>query len=451
MTKFKRPHFHKSKIPHKQAVGAKTRAAAAQIVHAVGQGHSLNTAFAQFCSQLDGRDNAFVKEIVYGTLRHRRLLMATLKPMFDYKITVRHSIVQALLITAFYQLVFMRTPAHAVVASTVSACADCGHKSFTALVNAILRRFLREGGRLVHTPDMAVECSFPDWLFEKIKNSYPDNYLDILRYSNEKAPLFIRVENSKISTADYLKLLEAKEMEATTFESLAPCAVKLNTPVNVDEIPGFTDGLSTVQDLSAQMAALLLDLETAENQGESLRILDCCCAPGGKTAHILDIVPKAQVIALDVDELRLKQTKSTLDRLNRTATLQVLDAQDLSSIEGQFDRILVDAPCSGTGVIRRHPDIKWLRRAKDIEALSQMQANILDQAFAKLKTNGILVYTTCSILPDENIKQVNSFLERHKDAKLVPFKQGEQEYTTKQRLPGEDQADGFFYARFTKA
>lgn len=439
--------------------GAASRAAAAQIMEAVQSGMSLNEAFPLYEKDLDQRDLAFVHEIVYGTLRQRRLLMHTLQPMFEHKITERHRIVQNLLLTALYQLVFMRIPAHGVVSTTVSACGTCGRKAFAPLVNAILRRFLRAGAKLNHSDQAMVEHSFPDWLGTQLQEAYGEQYITIMQQLNIKAPLFLRVENSKIDTEDYIKKLQEHKIVAYPC-ALSPCAIKLEVPINVTTIPGFNEGLCTVQDLSAQLAVPLLQL----TKGQKQRILDCCSAPGGKTAHILDLNPAAQVVALDIDASRLRQTRSTLERLGRlprgkhdheqahkaAIILAEGDAQNLSNLKEQFDRILVDAPCSGTGVIRRHPDIKWLRRAKDIPTLVQTQAKILDSAYDKLALDGILLYTTCSILPAENDEQIKAFLERHPQAQLLPFTIGEHKYTTYQRLPGDDEGDGFFYARIHK-
>lgn len=434
--------------------GSASRAAAARIVEAVSAGKSLSDVFVPYCMDLDPRDQAFVHEIVFGTLRQRRVLMQTLKPMFNYKITERHRIVQSLLLTALYQLVYMRVPAHAVVSSTVSACGECNRKSFASTVNAILRRFLREGATLQYEDEPAVKYSFPDWLADKLAAAYGAESAEIMAHSNEKPPLFLRVEHSKISTADYLEMLKAKEIVGHT-SPLSSAVVRLEVPCNVTLLPGFNQGLSTVQDISAQLAAPLLELEA----GKAQRVLDCCCAPGGKTAHILDLNPEADVTAIDIDAERLKQTYSTLERLGRVGKkakegtkvkLVTLDATKLEELEGEFDRILVDAPCSGTGVIRRHPDIKWLRRARDIPELAATQAKILDAAYNKLKAGGILLYTTCSVLPEENSAQIKAFLERHPEAQLKPFTINGVEHEMWQRLPGEDDGDGFFYARLQK-
>lgn len=429
------------------AAGARSRAAAALIVDAVSDGVSLSEAFPRHLQGFDERDVSFIKEMVYGTLRQRRLLLNTLKPLFNYKITERHRIVQALLLVALYQLTFMRVPVHAVVAATVSACADIERKGFTSLVNAILRRFLREGGQLLHSDNEAVDYSFPDWLYTKLKESYPERCRDILQHSNEKAPLFLRVEQSKTTREAQLAELAAAGINAQAC-ALYSGAIELESALNVEHIPGFAQGRCTVQDLSAQLAAPLMDLESLP---AGSRVLDCCCAPGGKSAHILDLNSEVSLTAFDVDHNRLKSTQDTLTRLGRTnVTLQALDATKLAELEGTFERILVDAPCSGTGVIRRHPDIKWLRRAKDISALAQVQAAILDAAYDKLSPGGLLVYTTCSILPEENDAQVQAFLARHPEASLKAFTLGTQSYTTLQRLPGDDHGDGFFYARFVK-
>ena len=266
-----------------------------------------------------------------------------------------------------------------------------------------------------------------------------------MKNSNEHAPMFLRVENSKISTADYLQLLHKQEIKATLVDE-SSCTILLEEPTYVDRLPFFKEGYVAVQDLAAQLASPLLELKEGDN------VLDTCCAPGGKSAHILDIAPKVTLTCADVDEQRLNSAKTNLQRLNRTAKFLHLDfSADISGIKETFDKILVDAPCSGTGVIRRHPDIKWLRRQKDIKNLVTTQEKILDNAFALLNKGGILVYTTCSILKQENEDQVKKFLNRHKDAKILPFEMKGKVVDFYQRLPGENNSDGFFYSRFIKA
>lgn len=426
------------------ASGSQSRAAAALCVNAVEEGNSLSTALPMFTKDLDDRDRAFVQEIVYGTLRHKRLLSTTASELLDRGINQRFNQVRTLIICALYQIIFTRSPAHAVVAATVGACDLIKCRKFTGVVNAVLRRFLREGAHLIHSADPCVEHSFPKWLYEELSADYKDRVEEILKNSNVHPPMFLRIENSKISTDDYLKVLEKKEIGAKAIDQ-CPSAVLLDEPEHVSRLPYFEQGYVAVQDLSAQMAAPLLDLK------EGMRVLDTCAAPGGKSAHILDLCKNIELISCDIDEKRLEETKRGLSRLNRNPVLKQIDAaESLDAIEGDFDRILVDAPCSGTGVIRRHPDIKWLRRQKDIEKLVETQAKILDNAFAKLKKGGVLVYTTCSILNRENIEQVRSFLNRHTDAKLLPFIMNGSEVETYQRIPGELNADGFFYARFIK-
>lgn len=444
MSKFIKHRRNFKKVEAK--TGDTTRACAALIVNAIENGTSFNIAFDDIVKEheLDDRDRAFVSEIVYGTLRHRRLLNKTLEPYLAHKIQKRHAVVKSLIICAFYQLVFMRTPPHAVVSSTVSACALCNAKGFVSMVNAILRSFLRDGGKLTHSAEDAIEYSFPNWLYSRIKNDYKDKTREILVQSNEHAPMFLRLATSKISLDDYLKELDKTDIDYA-LSSQSDYCIEILEPVAFSQIPLFDKGFVTIQDLSAQKAAPLLDLQ------DNMKVLDTCCAPGGKTAHILDLAKNLEVTALDIDEKRLKVTQKTLERMGVKAELKVQDCQDLSNFKKEsFDRILVDAPCSGTGVIRRHPDIKWLRRDSDIQDLCKTQEKILNEAFALLKKGGILVYTTCSILKCENEEQIKAFLQNHKDAKLVPFKFGDVVHETYQELPNEHSGDGFFYSRVTK-
>lgn len=472
------------------ATGAHSRAVAAQLVDGVSRGKSLSDTMPRLLSTLqDPRDQALAAEIAYGVLRVRRLLNSNVQLMLDHKIGQHDSVIGALIICGLYQLVFMRSPQHAVVSATVGACALLKRREFTGLVNALLRRFLREGTHLVHPQEPAVNFSFPDWLYERLVHDYgEDKAFEIMRGSNERAPMFLRVDTDKMSVDAYCRLLEDVLPEVSVVRSEASGLIELSDPVSTSMLPRFADGTVSVQDLSAQRAAALLDIQAGD------RVLDCCCAPGGKTAHILALQPDAQVVAMDADGQRLYSAYENLLRLHRVeegmgrpyyvslsvagegrrnkarerkqelhfdkeftsgrVRLQVKDASTLNPAEdGMFERILVDAPCSGTGVIRRHPDIKWLRRDKDIPALCELQQRILEAAFSCLKPGGMLVYSTCSVLTEENSAQITAFMERHKaDAKWLPFVlPGDREAVPyRQVLPGESGGDGFFYARIRK-
>ncbi len=425
--------------------GSATRAAAAICINAVELGQSLNDVLPKAIADFEPRDKAFVQELVYGTLRYRRLLGLTLKKYLNRSIPVKFALIRSLLLCGLYQISFTRTPPHAVVASTVGACQALHLKHLTGLVNALLRTFLRNGAHLEHSAYADEEQSFPKWLYQMLVKDYgEDKALTIMQESNAHAPLWIRVEESKITTQEYLDILEKADLKGEISQHCTS-AIKLYEPVGVDRLPLFAQGMVTVQDLSAQLAAPLLKLEEGQD------VLDACAAPGGKTAHILEICPNINLIATDINEQRLKSCEQTLKRLRKSCTLKVSDASNLSEISGQFDRILADVPCSGTGVIRRHPDIKWLRRQKDIEALTHAQDLILDKLFDRLKPGGILVYTTCSILKAENQERIESFLKRQSKASLLPFNIYGKECSMYQNLPSSEGGDGFFYARIMKS
>lgn len=430
-----------------QTVGALSRAVSARIVHAVEGGHSLSEVLEKTIQeqQIVDRDVALVKEIVYGTLRHRRLLSQTVNQLLTHSIKEQYSVVRSLILCGLYQLVFTRLPSHAVVAATVGACELCRARSFTALVNAVLRRFLREGGHLVHSAEEQIEQSFPDWLYLRLRESYPEQCSEILRQSNAHAPMWIRVETSCQSPERYQELLLEQGIESTVCP-FAPAALKLKEPQPVERLPHFRDGYCTVQDLAAQLCVPLLQLT------DDLEVLDICAAPGGKSAQILDTA-RVNLTCCDNDEQRLDRLRLNLSRLKRQPVIVQCDAT-LSPLPftQSFDRILLDAPCSGTGVIRRHPDIKWLRRQKDLATLCQHQRQILDNCFKLLKPGGILVYSTCSILPEENELQIRSFLERTPEAEPFPFTLATltEPQDFYQNLPGNFEGDGFFYARIRR-
>ena len=442
-------HHDDGHRPHGAVTGSATRAAAALCVSAVENGVSLQEAMPSCLKELsDERDCALAQEIVYGTLRNRRLLSERLKGLQTHSIIKRFEAARALILCAMYQICFTRVPAHAVVASTAGACQLCRCTPMTGMVNAVLRRFLREGGSLnEETQALPVRYSVPDWLFNKLNSQYPEKCEEILKAQNERAPLWVRAERGKNSAEAYLKRLSQKGIEAET-SPLAPDALRLKVPLSAKELPGFDQGEVSVQDLAAQLAAPLLGAQDGE------RILDPCCAPGGKSAHLLALCPNCSLTCMDLSPQRLESAKENFARLGLKPRITEGDfsAKECDALlEGPFDRILLDAPCSGTGVIRRHPDIRWLRRERDIAALAATQAKMLDHAADLLKSGGTLVYTTCSILEEENLLQVQEFLKRRPAMKPAPFAIGARQGYALQRLPGEDGGDGFFYARFVKA
>jgi 16S rRNA (cytosine967-C5)-methyltransferase len=280
-------------------------------------------------------------------------------------------------------------------------------------------------------------------LLDRIKNAYPDNWQSILAESNLRAPMTLRVNLTHQTRDEYLAKLTHAGIEAKIVEGVQT-AISLTSPQNVFELPGFSEGDSSVQDAAAQGASILLDCQ------DNMTVLDACAAPGGKTGHILESAKNLSVIAIDSSELRLKRVLENLDRLKLKATVITSDALETDNFAKNilFDRILLDAPCSATGVIRRHPDIKVLRRESDIKQLQQLQSDILDALWQKLKPSGVLLYATCSILPDENENQIKAFVERHDDAEIltIPKAQG----LGRQVFPGEDGMDGFYYAKLSK-
>jgi 16S rRNA (cytosine967-C5)-methyltransferase len=339
----------------------------------------------------------------------------------------------------------MRLPEHAALSETVNACSALGKPWAKGLINASLRNYQRNQAdfeKIVLQSETA-QFAHPDWLIQQIKTDWPTTWKTVLNANNEQPPMFLRVNQQHSNRDNYIERLEQGNIAATPVEQLEQ-AILLDSPCDVYQLPGFVDGDVSVQDAAAQHVAATLDLAPQQ------RILDACAAPGGKTCHILEIEPNNDVIALDIDPNRLTQITQNTERLKLKATLKAADAGDIDSWwDGQhFDRILIDAPCSGTGVIRRHPDIKTLRRLSDIDSLVEKQQLLLEKLWPLLNTDGLLIYTTCSIIKQENEQQIINFLNRHPDAE--EYKLNPEPATRRpagyQRLPGENQQDGFFYA-----
>ncbi|MCZ4296082.1 16S rRNA (cytosine(967)-C(5))-methyltransferase RsmB [Vibrio sinaloensis] len=421
------------------------RAAAANVLfQVVDKGHSLSSALPAAQQTIKPRDHALLQEICYGALRYLPRLESIANELMDKPLKGKQRVFHHLILVGIYQLSFMRIPAHAAVGETVEGTSTLKGPRLRGLINAVLRNYQRNQEELdaIAVSHNAGKYGHPSWLLKLLQESYPEQWQEIVEANNNKAPMWLRVNHQHHSRDEYLELLKNENID-NTIHSEAKDAVKLAAPCDVTKLPGFEKGWVSVQDAAAQLSINYLTPQDGE------LILDCCAAPGGKTAHILERTQGCEVVAIDCDDTRLKRVHDNLQRLNLKAKVICGDArnpQDWWQGE-QFDRILLDAPCSATGVIRRHPDIKWLRRADDIAALAELQSEILDAMWQQLKPGGTLVYATCSITPQENKEQVKAFLARTSDAQL----QGSDVSNPgRQILPGEEDMDGFYYAILTK-
>ncbi|MGF1687501.1 16S rRNA (cytosine(967)-C(5))-methyltransferase RsmB [Photobacterium japonica] len=422
------------------------RAAAAKVIYqVVDQGQSLSNALPAAQQEIKDRDHALLQEICYGVLRWLPRLESVTNQLMDKPLKGKQRVFHHLILVGLYQLGYMRIPAHAAVAETVDATKTLKKPQLRGLINAILRNYQRQKDALdaQALSHDAGRYGHPSWLLKLLKASYPDQLDSIVEANNTKAPMWLRV-NRQHHTRDAYRVLLDEAGIATDLHPEAPDALKLHSPCDVTKLPGFADGWVSVQDAAAQLSVEFLQPQAGE------LILDCCAAPGGKTAHIMERQPDTRVVAIDCDDHRLKRVHENLQRLNLDAQVLCADARYPEQWwQGeQFDRILLDAPCSATGVIRRHPDIKWLRRADDITALAVLQAEIVDAMWQQLKPGGTLVYATCSITPQENRDQVSAFLSRTADATLIG---SELDNPGRQILPGEHDMDGFYYAVMKKS
>ncbi|HAS6176668.1 TPA: 16S rRNA (cytosine(967)-C(5))-methyltransferase RsmB [Vibrio vulnificus] len=421
------------------------RAAAANVLYqVVDRGNSLSTALPEAQQSIRPRDHALLQEICYGALRYLPRLESIAGKLMDKPLKGKQRVFHHLILVGLYQLGHMRIPAHAAVGETVEGAQALKGPRLRGLINAVLRNYQREQQALdeFSVSHNAGKYVHPSWLLKILQDAYPEQWQTIVEANNNKAPMWLRVNHAHHDRDEYLQLLKNANIDST-LHSEAMDAIKLAVPCDVHSLPGFEQGWVSVQDAAAQLSFNYLQPKDGE------LILDCCAAPGGKTAHILERVSAREVVALDCDEQRLKRVTENLKRLNLQAKVICGDARNPEQWwQGeQFDRILLDAPCSATGVIRRHPDIKWLRRAEDITALAQLQSEIFDAMWAQLKPGGTLVYATCSITPMENVEQVKAFLARTPAAQLVG---SERENPGRQILPGEEDMDGFYYAVLVK-
>ena len=419
---------------------------AAMAVSDVLSGRNLTLALAEALSafpKATPQQKGGAADLSYGTLRfygeaNAYLIKLLEKPLSNVDI-------QALLLVSIYQLLHDKADDYTVVNQAVTAAGHAKPRWAKGLVNGVLRNFLRQKEKLsaqVQVDETAF-YSYQQWWIDKLKNQYPNDWQSILELGNAHPPMTLRVNSSKSNAHEYVKLLTRQNIEATT---VGGEAVMLAKPIPVDQVPGFMDGVVSVQDYGAQMAAHLLDLQP------NLRVLDACSAPGGKAGHVLELA-KVQLTALDNDAKRLARVRSNLDRLNLQASLVLGDAS-MWTDDKSFDRILADVPCTASGIVRRHVDIKWLRREVDIVSFTQQQAVILANLWHLLSKGGKLLYVTCSIFAEENQQQIDHFLKCNTDATQLPLELTDDRINNiniqhGQLIPSNTH-DGFFYALLQK-
>lgn len=424
------------------------RVAAARVVAEVLSGRSLNQALPPWLEKVAPRDRGLLQQLSYGTLRQAPRLLAYLDLLLDKPLRDKDRDVKALLLCGLYQLEDTRIPDHAAVSETVAATGKLKKTWARGMSNAVLRRFLRERDQLQAALGEAAELAHPQWLLEAIRAQWPGQADQVVAANNSQPPMTLRVNTLRTDRESYLRQLAEGGIQARPGE-LSPAAVYLDRPCDVSELPGFGSGLVSVQDEAAQLAAPLLDPQPGQ------RVLDACAAPGGKACHILELEPALErLVAMDVDPERLVRVEENLARLELPAELLAGDgsAPPPALAAGSFDRILVDAPCSATGVIRRHPDVKLLRHRTDIARFADQQQAILGGLWDLLRPGGRLLYATCSILEGENSATVGAFLENRADALELPIDApwGEPASHGRQVLPETGGPDGLYYALLEK-
>jgi 16S rRNA (cytosine967-C5)-methyltransferase len=421
------------------------RLIAASVIVKVLEGKSLTSALDDAWFKVsDIKDRAFIQALCYGCIRYYFRLDFILSKLVSKP--VKDKQIKALLLLGLFQLNYMRVKQHAAVSETVAVMEK--KQWAKSLLNAVLRRYLREQNVLEALADKHVAYAHPNWMIKLIKANWGEDAKNILFANNKLPPMFLRVNNKFCTTTKYIELLNANEISAAIVSNSGQ-GILLEKPVVVNKLPKFSEGWVSIQDSAAQLAAKLLNVQVGDS------VLDVCAAPGGKTAHILEIQPYlSSLLAIDIDAKRMQRVSENLKRLNLTADVLVADATDTAAWWNgkKYDRILLDAPCSALGVIRRHPDIKLLRREQDIETLQKLQKEILQASWLLLKAGGTLLYATCSILKQENELQIETFLANNHDAVELVIKAewGIERTFGRQILTGDQLMDGFYYACLQK-
>jgi 16S rRNA (cytosine967-C5)-methyltransferase len=398
---------------------------------------------------IDPQTRGLTQELVYGICRWYGELDFIASQLLGKPIRNKDRVVYFLLLVGLYQLRHLETAPHAAVSETVSGVHQLQKQWAKNLINGCLRSYQRDAGKFQFSASQSHRLAHPTWLTEQLSQYWPEQVEHILAANNNRPPMCLRVNQRQHKRADYLQALLKAEIEATE-DPFTNHGLVLTHPVGVGLLPGFHQGSVSVQDTAAQLAAEILRPKPDQS------ILDACAAPGGKAAHLLEACDnKIHLDAIDVSEQRCEQLKQTFTRLKLDARIFIADStqpNSWSAPEAGYDHILIDAPCSGTGVIRRHPDIKHHRRASDIDRLKQIQSKLLQSLWPLVKPGGQLLYMTCSVLPPENQDQISAFLAAHTDAQPLPLNlpQGIKTDSGWQTLPGCHQMDGFFYALLRK-
>lgn len=424
---------------------ANLRALAAKCCfHVVDKGRSLADELPAAIEKIDVKDKGLLQELCYGVLRYLPELEFDTRQYIAKPIKGKQRVAHFLMLVGIYQLKYTRIPDHAAVAETVAACKPLKQFHLKSLVNAVLRNYQRgvESGEHPAPENDAVIYNHPGWFIKKIQAAYPEKWQAVLAANLKKPPMWLRVNQQHHTVEQYRAKLDQAKIAIEKIDERSG-AILLTKACDVHSLPGFELGHVSIQDAAAQQSGVLLDAQNGD------RILDCCAAPGGKTCHILESAQNIDMTAIDVDETRLARVQENLVRIGLSAKLISADATTNDWWDGnQYDRILLDAPCSAMGVIRRHPDSKWLRKADDIAKLADLQKHILKNTWSMLKSGGTLLYATCSILPEENDQQISAFLAENSDAKLVKI--NATDTLGWQILPDENNMDGFYYAKIIK-
>ena len=420
------------------------RAQVIRTLLAVQQGQSLASILPVHLSKVAERDRALFHELVLGTLRQWYALKSITLPLLVKPLN--NETVETCLYVGLYQVLCTRVPSHAAISETVTAAKQLGYEALSGVVNAILRRVSRETSEFQTA--LAQAHGLPSWLYKRLKKDWPEQLEQLTNTLKQTAPLTLRVNTRQISRDDYLEILQEQEIAAEAC-TVSEVGIVMLQNVHIPDLPGFDEGVFSIQDEHAQLCATLLP------NLDGKVVVDACAAPGGKTAHLLEKFQPKKLIALDQDAKRLLRVSENLERLqlNQEAQVEILaaDATTWNASEA-VDCIVLDAPCSAIGVLRRHPDIRLLRQSSDIQQTVALQQQILQQMWQQLKVGGTLLYITCSVLKAENEQQMQQFFAEHQNAKEVKIDAnwGITQLYGRQLLPKEGRGDGFYYCRIEK-